>query len=178
MKLFFFLFAVFGFASFGGAVPLHAQIDEQCPHIKQLLTRQERSLSSMDGVREQLVNLCIKENKEDFEKLVLRTEEIAKLTNEIKTSYDENRSLSDDDREKLERVEGLVKKVRSDLKASDDDEEESLPENANDAVTALQKSATDLLEEIKKTTRHTVSLVAIKSSSTVMKIVKFLRFGN
>ena len=81
-------------------------------------------------------------------------------------------------RRKLKEVQKLVKKVRSELRASGDDDEKDLPEDVVEALQLLHKSASDLMSEIKKTTRHSVSLVAIKSSNTVMKIVKFLRFGN
>lgn len=155
-----------------------AQIDEQCPHIEPLLRRKDR-FETAATVREQLIKLCIKENKKEFERLVERTEEIAKLTDELKTSYDENQSLTSKDKEKLERVQDLVKKVRSELRASSDkDDKKDLPKTVVDALNELQESASNLLVEIKKTTRHSVSLVAIKSSNTVMKIVKFLRFGN
>jgi len=171
-----FIFLLFALAWLPGGV--NAQIDEQCPHIAPLLAHQERRQRRTGNVREQLIKLCIKENKKDFEKLVARTEEIAKLTEEIRSSFDEHQALSDTDLEKLERVQGLVKKVRKDLRASKDDEEDELPESADVAVVELDKSASSLLAEIKKTTRHTVSLLAIKSSNMVMKFVKFLRFGN
>ena len=156
-----------------------AQIDEQCPHIGPLLQQQQRrDRRSAVTVREQLVKLCIQENKKDFEKLIERTEEIAKLSGELRTSFDENKSLSKDDKQKLKRVEKLVKKVRSELRANGQDEDKELPEDVVEALKLLQESASNLVSEIKKTTRHSVSLIAIETSNTVMKIVKFLRFGN
>ena len=80
-----------------------AQIDQQCPHIAPLLAQQERQQRSRGNIREQLVKLCIKENKKDFEKLVERTEQIAKLTDEIKTSFDETQSLSAEDEKEAKR---------------------------------------------------------------------------
>lgn len=170
---------LFLFLAFSGlAVTASAQVDEQCPHIEPLLARQERRGVSLASIREQLIKLCIKENKEQFEKLVERTEEIARLSDEIGTSYQESNQLSTEDNEKLERVDYLLKKVRSELRADDDDDDEELPSSPVDAISMLQQSASSLLAEIKKTTRHSVSLVAIRSSNTVKKIVKFLRFGN
>ena len=170
------------FLVFIGAVALPgvaaSQIEEQCPQIKQILSHRERNERFSRGVREQLIKLCIKEQKQEFEELVARTEEIAKLTGEIKTSFDETQTFTADDRDKLERVEKLVKKVRTELNAADDDDEEKSPDNTAEAVDELERSATSLFEEIKKTTRHSISLVAVKSSNAVMKIVKFLRFGN
>ncbi|NNE67287.1 MAG: hypothetical protein HKN33_12040 [Pyrinomonadaceae bacterium] len=170
----------FGIAAlFGLPGTAAAQINQQCPHIEPLLQQQERrDRRSAVTVREQLIKLCIQENKKDFEKLIERTEEIAKLSGELQTSFDENKSLSKDDKQKLKRVEKLVKKVRSELRASGDDEDKELPQDVVEALKLLQESASNLVSEIKKTTRHSVSLVAIKTSNTVMSIVKFLRFGN
>lgn len=155
----------------------HAQIVEQCPHLNPLLPARQRITTSR-SVREQLIKLCIKENKEDFEKLVERTEEIAVLSTEIRSSFEETKAFSNDDRDKLERVESLVKKVRSELRASKEDKTDKKPESVTTAVRLLQESSSSLLSEIKKTTRHSISLVAVKSSNAVMRIVKFLKDAN
>ena len=60
---------------------------------------------------------------------------------------------------------------------SDDDDDKDKPSSMSEAIQALQKNTTALLDEIKKTTRHSISAAAIQSSNTVLKIVKFLRFG-
>ena len=156
---------------------VQAQIEEQCPHIEPLIPSRNR-IERSPAMREQLIKLCIKENKKDFAKLVARTEEIAKLTDEIKKSFDESKTLSNDDREKLERVEDLIEKVRDDLRVSGKGDKDEGPKDVVQAVNGLQETASELLAEIKKATRHTISLVAVESSNAVRRFVKFLRFGN
>ena len=75
-----FFFSI-SFAFLGGTAA--AQIDERCPHINVVDPRTGRMMRSK-SVREQLIKLCIKENKEDFDELIARTEELARLTEELK----------------------------------------------------------------------------------------------
>ena len=174
-----YIVVIIAFIALGLVGETFSQFEEQCPHIEPMLAqRDRRSRMPSRSVKEQLIKLCIKESKKEFQKLVKRTEEIAKLSDEIKASFDENQALSEEDQEKLEKVQDLVKKVRKDLRASKDKKDTKRPESAVEAVIQLQSAASSLLAEIKKTTRHTVSLVAIKSSNALVKIVKFLRFGN
>ena len=155
-----------------------AQIGEQCPQLESALPRRQMGVEGRT-IREQLIKMCIKDNKKDFEELVERTETISKLSDEIKASFETNQRLSDADVAKLKEVEDLVKKVRSELRAEDDDEDDELkPENLMDAVGKLQEQAGSLLTEIKKTTRFSVSLIAVQSSNSVMRIVKFLRLSD
>ncbi len=156
----------------------NAQIEETCPNLKPTRIFRRDAIENSPSVREQLIKLCIKENKKEFEELVARSEEIEKLSGELKASFEENNSFSDTDREKLEALEKLIKKVRGELRASDDDDPEDEPKSVLDAIKTLQEISVDLAKEIKKTTRHSVSLVAVRSSNTAMRIVKFLRMGN
>lgn len=131
-----------------------------------------------DNIRERMITLCIEENKKEFNELIERTEELAKLGKEIEESFIENQTLSVDDKKKLEQADELVKKIRKELRADkDDDDDKDKPSSMSEAIQALQKNTTALLDEIKKTTRHSISAAAIQSSNTVLKIVKFLRFG-
>lgn len=149
---------------------------EQCPYIENPAHREPLS----KHVKERMIELCIEENKKDFEELVARSEEVARLSEEIENSYRVNNSLSKDDKEKLERVEDLLSKIRKELRADYDEDEESkkAPQSVVEAISMLQENTSKLLDEIKKTTRHSISAIAIQSSNTVLKVVKFLRFSN
>lgn len=130
-------------------------------------------------MKERMIELCIEDTKKDFEEMLERTERVAELTSEIRLSFAENNELSKDDREKLGEVEELLSKIRKELRADDDDDEkEKRPLSVIEAIDLLQENTTKLVDEIKKTTRHTISAVAIQSSGTVMKLVKWLRFSN
>lgn len=153
---------------------ISAQDIESCSYIDNF----PRNEPLPKQVRERLMKLCIEENKKDFNKLIERSEQVAKLSEEIQTSYSENNKLSLEDREKLAEVEGLLKKIRKELRAKKDNkkDKEDIPESTLQALKDLKEKTTKLLGEIKKTTRHSVSAAAIQSSNAVLKIVKFLRF--
>lgn len=157
-------------------VVTNGQEMDSCPHLRDFPDKQQLS----ESVKERLVKLCIEEQKKEFEELVQRTETVAKLSEEIETSYEENKTLSAEDKDKLKTVEEMVNKIRKELQADDDDDEkddEDKPVDTLEAIKKLKESTSQLLDEIKKTTRHSISAAAIQSSNTVKKIIKFLRFG-
>lgn len=130
-------------------------------------------------IKEKLTEMCIEKAKKDFQELLDRGEEISKLTEEIEDSYAKNKGFSKADKEKLERVEELIKKIRKDLRAdddNDDDEKSAKPQTVLETVKTLKEKTFDLFEELKKTSRYSISAVAIQSSNSIMKIVRFLRF--
>jgi hypothetical protein len=45
------------------------------------------------------------------------------------------------------------------------------------AFKVLQSNTVQLFDEIKKSTRYSVSVVAIQTSNMLLKLVKFIRFG-
>jgi hypothetical protein len=46
-----------------------------------------------------------------------------------------------------------------------------------DAFKTLQASTGKLVHELKKTTRYSVSVIAIQSSNAFLKVIKFIRFN-
>ena len=158
-----------------GSFCAFAQI-EQCPYIDNPGRREPLS----DHIKERMIELCIEDNKKEFEKLVARSEEAARLSEELEKSFNEQNSLTKEDREKLERVEDLLGKIRKELRADKDegDDDNKMPETVMEGLKQLQENTGKLLNEIKKTTRHSISAVAVQSSNTVLKLIKFLRFTN
>ena len=133
------------------------------------------------GIQESLVKQRIDREKKDFAEMLSRGEEAVKLSGELEKSFAENSQLSNEDRKKLDRMEKLVKKIRSELGGGGDDEEtvviDDKPLSMQNAFQALQNTTVKLAGELKKTTRHTVSVVAVESSNLLLKVVHFLRFG-
>lgn len=134
-----------------------------------------------DSIKERLIKLKIEEDKKDHETLLKQSEEIALLSGEIEKSFVKNRSLTSKDKEKLDRVEDLLKKVRRELRAGkddDDDDNKTKPNSLDSALSSLHQNTLKLFEEVKKTSRHSISVVAIQSSNAVLKLVEFIRFKN
>lgn len=133
------------------------------------------------GIKENLAKQRIEQEKKDYEDLVQRGEEALKLSEELEKAFAANNALSSDDRKKLDQLEKLVKKIRSDLGGDDDDEtsitEDNSPLSMVNAFKVLQENTAKLVEELKKSTRYTISAVAIRSTNLLLRVVKFMRFG-
>lgn len=132
------------------------------------------------GIKESLAKGRIEREKKDYQELLERGEEAAKLSEELDKSFVQTNSLNVEDRKKLERLEKLSKKIREELggkdteTVSDADTDEKI-NSFSDAFDKLKNISAKLSDELKKTTRYSVSAVAIQSSNTVLKIVRFLR---
>lgn len=131
-----------------------------------------------EPVLENCKKMEIKAAEKEYEELIKNGEEAAKLSEELNASLDKNKSLTSEDSKKLVRLEKLVKKIRNNIGAEDEDEDkdEIKPQSLISILKNLQDKAGNLLSELKKTTRHSISVVAIESSNAVMKLVKILRF--
>ena len=135
------------------------------------------------GFKETLDKMRIEKEKKDFKEMIDRGDEALKLSDELKHSFEQNGKLSESDLARLSKVEKLVKKIREELGGRDDndqenDEKEIRPQSLADAVGTLRSSAVTLFDELKKTSRFTISAAAINSSNNVLKLARFLRFGH
>ncbi len=130
-------------------------------------------------VEETLAKGRIDREKKDYEQLIERGEEAAKISSELDNSFNKQKKLSSDDQKKLDRLEKLAKKIRSELGGDDDDANvEDKPSSISAAIKTLQETTTNLVDMIKKNTRYSVSVAAIESSNAMLKIVRFIRSGN
>ena len=130
------------------------------------------------SIQENLAKGRIDQEKKEYEELLKRGDEALKLAEDLEKSFSANNKLSGDDFKKLERLEKLVKKIRTDLGGEGDDSnaEEKSPSTLENAFEALQENTVKLVKELKKSTRYSISVIAIESSNLLLKVVKFLRF--
>lgn len=115
--------------------------------------------------------------KKDYNEMLKNGEEAVKLSEEVELSYDKNSKFSAEDFTKLERIEKLLKKIRGEMGGDGDSDvkkdEESL--SIKSAVSSLKSSVVTLYDELKKTSRFSISVVAVQSSNSLLGIVRFLR---
>lgn len=135
-----------------------------------------------DGIKETLAKQRIKSEEKEYQELVKRGEEAAKLGEELDKSLEVTQKLSAEDVKKLDRLEKLVKKIREELGGKDEDAEKDespieSPQSLLTAVKNIKQDTASLLSEIKKIGRHSISVVAIESSNALLKLVRFLRFN-
>lgn len=161
------------------AVGSFAQGDASTPN-----GRPQRQEELPKNIQESLAKQRIAREKKDYEELLQRSEEAVKLSDELEKSFADANRLSDEDQRKLDRLEKLVKKIRTELGADDDDEpkteinaKEEKPSNLQNAFKTLQTNAAQLFSEIKKSTRYSVSVISIQTSNALLRLVKFIRFG-
>ena len=119
--------------------------------------------------------------KKDHDEMLKRGEEVRRLSERLIRSFELSGSLSDEDRNLLESLEKNVKKIRDELGGEGDGEKidevlgpDKTPTFAN-AIGKLKTSATNLVDELKKTTRFSISATAIQSSNAVLTVARFLR---
>jgi hypothetical protein len=134
------------------------------------------------NVREMMVKMKIDEEKKEYNEMLDRSKEALKLSGELERDYSTKNQLTRDDYDKLANIEKLVKKVRGSLGGEDrddtsDDDDDAMPNNPADAIKALGSLTSKLVDELNKTSRFGVSVVAIQSSNAVLKVCRFLRFS-
>jgi hypothetical protein len=132
---------------------------------------------------ETLEKLRIEKEKKEFNQMVARGEEALKISTELEDTFTRTGRLSEQELEKVETVEKLVKKIRGELGGDDDDKDQESAGpaqkrlSAGDAVRSLRATSAELFEQLKKTTRFTISAAAIQTSNAVLRIARFLRIG-
>jgi hypothetical protein len=129
----------------------------------------------------------LEREKKDYEEMLDRGEEALRLTKQLEVSFEQNKGFSQQDRGRLEALEKVVVKIRKELGADDDayekekdriampPPEELRPSTVEEAFNYLRSTTSKLVDELKKTTRFSVSVIAIQTSNTALKLVKFLR---
>lgn len=136
------------------------------------------------NIKENLAKQRIAREKKDYQELLDRSQEAVKLSEELEKSFADSSRITADDEKKLDRLEKLLKKIRTELGAGDDgdlnnEEFDKIDKSAGliNAFKILQTSSAQLFDEIKKSTRYSVSVVAVQTSNALLKLVKFIRFG-
>ena len=133
------------------------------------------------GIKETLAKGRIDREKKSFAELIERGEEAVKLSDELEKSFVQNNQLSPDDRKKLDRLEKLVKKIRVEIGGKDEanndnSESDNQPLSMQNALKFLQTNTVKLVDELKKTSRYSISVAAVESSNLLLAVVRFLRF--
>lgn len=133
---------------------------------------------------EMVVKQQISRRKKEHEELLKRGEEALKLSSELETSFTASETFSSKDLEKLQELEKVVGKIREELGGDNDDDDDE--ENANgpennarrtigSAFKFLRDSTVKLVDELKKSSRFSISAAAIEASTRIIRVAKFLR---
>jgi hypothetical protein len=123
--------------------------------------------------------------KKEYAELVERANEAVKLSGDLARSLEKRKVLTDLERKQLTEYEKLVAKIRDDLGGDDDgetalvaDKDSRPPQDVREGLLYLKRSTESLLDEIKKSTRFSISVAAIETSNTLIRLARFLRLKN
>jgi len=145
-----------------------------------------RSDDASMNIKEMLARQKAERDKKDYDEMLKRGEEALRIAKQLENSFEQNKGFSSDDKMRLDSLEKVVTKIRKELGGDDDGEtEESTftqpaeagpkPSNLEEGFKYLQSTTVKLVDELKKTTRFSISVVAIQTSNNVLKLVRFLR---
>jgi len=133
------------------------------------------------GIRETREKMRIDQEKKEYQEMVDRSQQALKLSQEIEKSFEQQSALTRADQEKLDELEKLVKKVRGELGGGNGDDndadqgEDAAPKSLADAAKSLANYTSKLADELKRTSRFGISALAIQSSNSALRIVRFLK---
>lgn len=132
------------------------------------------------GVQDMLYRMQSEKIKKEYDELLDRGQQAATLTGDLERSVSSVGKLSSDDIGKLGDLEKLVKKIRDGLGGGDDDVDPAILSAEKQSgiasnVKYLNDSAGSLLEELKRSTRFSISVNAIECSNSMLRTIQFLR---
>jgi len=118
----------------------------------------------------------IKIAEKDHEENLNRAREIAEIAKQLKESSKNNSTSDRDCFKKIERLEKLTKKVRSE--AGGEDEEMTItpgPADLPSAIKQIAESSETLSKEVQNTPRHVVSTSVISNANVLLQLIKIAR---
>jgi len=137
------------------------------------------------NVKEMLFKMQVDQAKKDHQELLDKAEELLAITDQLEKTVETKGDLTGPDFDKLASAEKLAKKIRGELGAegdSEDDPDTDEPKAKRtgraDGIKFLHDQTGELVDELRKTTRFTISVVAIQSANAVLRAVRFLRSGS
>ena len=105
-----------------------------------------------------------------------RAREAAQLGAEIFKTYSSNKSLSATEKKKLDRLEKVTRKIRSQAGGSDgDDSDDKVPNQIESALKRLSEATTEMRKAVEKTPRQVVSATVIETANEILDIIRFVR---
>lgn len=167
------LFIVFALLGTIPSVALGQSADNTSP----MLPRKDDGENQPRSLKEMMYKMQVDKDKRDHDEMLERGERLLKLTEELETTIEQTEQVTDADRDKLETVEKLTKKVLGELGGDDDIPAESaevMPSGSADGAKLLREKTLLLVDELKKTSRFSISATAIELSNAVLRIARFL----
>jgi len=108
-----------------------------------------------------------------------RAREVAQLGTELRDAFTSHKALERAEVKKLERLEKLTRRIRSEAGGSDDDEPlEDAPSGLDVAMTRIAELSDELCKGVEKTPRLVVSASVIEHANQLLELISFVRTQN
>lgn len=118
------------------------------------------------------IKIAEKERQENLE----RAREVAQLGTEIRDVFSKTSMLGTSEIKKLERLEKLARRIRSNAGGSDDDEPlDNVPASLAPAFNRLAETSEALCKGVEKTPRMVISTNVIERANELLEIIRFIR---
>ena len=105
-----------------------------------------------------------------------RATEVSDLGKALADSFEKDNSLEPEDFKKLERIEKLAKRIRSEAGGSDDEISlEKRPEDLVEAMNCVAKVSASLNEKVQETPRQVVSATIIDKANVLLELIRIVR---
>jgi len=118
------------------------------------------------------IKFAEKEHQQSLE----RATEASDLGQDLAASFKKKNSLDREDIRKLDKLEKLAKRIRSDAGGSDDDITiEKKPKDLAEAVNCLAKVSASLNHKVQETPRQVISTEIIERANVLLELVRIVR---
>ncbi|MBA3515645.1 MAG: hypothetical protein H0T77_14885 [Pyrinomonadaceae bacterium] len=113
-----------------------------------------------------------KDHKQNLE----RAREVSDLGRELATTFEKDNSLDPVDIKRLEKLEKLAKRIRSEAGGSEDEVSmEKRPTDLVEAINCMAKVSASLNEKIQETPRQVVSATIIDKANVLLELIRIVR---
>lgn len=129
---------------------------------------------TVDPEKEMLDRAAIELRETEFRRAVTASEQILKQVGQLQEKFASGRSLHQSENV-LAEIEKLAKRIKSISGAGSLEEEESPPDNPQQAIEQLRTSAEALHRAIKKLTAYAISVEVITRSDQILRLCRVLR---
>jgi hypothetical protein len=125
---------------------------------------------------EMMARQDVRAAEKDHQENLERAREAAQLSTEIRDAYLHNKALSRTEEKKLERLEKITRKIRSEAGGSDGEVTlEDVPTQIEPALARIAEISEKMRKVVEKTPRQVVSASVIERANELLEIIHYLR---
>ena len=134
-------------------------------------------LPSLGPIEEEMrAKRAIKLAEKEYQDNLERAREAAQIGAQLKDAYKRNRSLNREDNKKLERLEKLAKRIRTEAGGSTESTTvEDQPQELEATLVRIAELSECLRKTVEKTPRQVVSASVIDQANVILELIKLAR---